>query len=895
MDVGGWLRRLGLEQYEASFRENKIDDTVLPRLTAEDLKDLGVGFVGHRRKLLDAIAALREVSAPTPPLSDAPLAIETAAKDTAERRQITVMFSDLVGSTALSARMDPEDLREVISAYQKCVAETVRRCGGFVAKYMGDGVLIYFGYPQAHEDDAERAVRAGLQLIAAVAALKSPVSLQTRVGIATGLVVVGDLIGSGEAQEHGIIGETPNLAARLQGVAEPNMVVIAEGTRRLLGNLFEFEDLGAKDLKGIVGPVRAWAALRASSAEGRFEALHTAGLTALVGREEELELLLRRWSKAKRGEGQVVLLSGEAGIGKSRLTASLMERLVSEPHMRLRYFCSPQHTDSALYPVIGQMERAAGFVYDDSPQTKLDKLDAVLADTSTRMEDAALFAEMLSLPNDGRYPTLDLEPQQRRQRTLKAVTSQLAGLARLQPVLMIFEDAHWVDPTSLEVLGRIVDRIKTLPVLLIVTSRPEFNAPWVGQSHVTSLTLNRLGEREAAAIIARLVGNKALPANVMAEIVERTDGIPLFVEEMTKAVLEAESEGAARRTVAAVPSSALAVPASLHASLMARLDRLGLAKEVAQIGAAIGREFSHALLAAVTHKAEAELQSALDRLMAAGLLFQQGAPPHATYLFKHALVRDAAYGTLLREPRHALHASIAETLENQFTEIAQSQPELLAHHFTQAGMIEAAIEWWRTAGQRSLARSALLEGVEQLKRALAQIATLPATPDLRGKEFMLQVAFANALALTGDLVDGKEHYDRALAIYDPAEHRQLTTRSGRDVGVALLASRSRCMWLLGYPAASRNDTELALKKAREIGHATTLLNALFASRVDHILLRKLRRCKCAGRRAYRFGRRKRGVLESTWNRSAGLAFSTDRKCRGCGSGDHLGDHLTSVN
>ncbi len=361
MDVGGWLRRLGLEQYEASFRENKIDDTVLPRLTAEDLKDLGVGFVGHRRKLLDAIAALRaEASAPTPPLSDAPLAIDKAAKDTAERRQVTVMFSDLVGSTALSARMDPEDLREVISAYQKCVAETVRRCGGFVAKYMGDGVLIYFGYPQAHEDDAERAVRAGLQLIAAVTALNSPVSLQTRVGIATGLVVVGDLIGSGEAQEHGIIGETPNLAARLQGVAEPNMVVIAEGTRRLLGNLFEFEDLVAKDLKGIVGPVRAWAALRASSAEGRFEALHTAGLTALVGREEELELLLRRWSRAKMGEGQVVLLSGEAGIGKSRLTASLMERLVSEPHTRLRYFCSPQHTDSALYPVIGQMERAAG-------------------------------------------------------------------------------------------------------------------------------------------------------------------------------------------------------------------------------------------------------------------------------------------------------------------------------------------------------------------------------------------------------------------------------------------------------------------------------------------------------------------------------------------------------
>jgi class 3 adenylate cyclase len=372
MDLGGWLRSLGLEQYEAAFRENEIDDTVLPKLTADDLKDLGVTIVGHRRKLLEAIAALRvDANAKAPPL-DARPAIDTSLRDTAERRQVTVMFSDLVGSTALSARMDPEDLREVISAYQKCVTETVRHFGGFVAKYMGDGVLVYFGYPQAHEDDAERAVRAGLELVDAVSALKPNAPLQTRVGIATGLVVVGDLVGSGEAQERGIVGETPNLAARLQGIAEPNTVVIADGTRRLLGNLFELEDLGAKDLKGIAGPTRAWAVLRASSAEGRFEALHATGLTALVGREEELELLLRRWSRAKTGEGQVVLLSGEAGIGKSRLTAALLERLSGEPHTRLRYFCSPQHTDSAFYPIIGQMERAAGFLHDDIP--RLDRL-----------------------------------------------------------------------------------------------------------------------------------------------------------------------------------------------------------------------------------------------------------------------------------------------------------------------------------------------------------------------------------------------------------------------------------------------------------------------------------------------------------------------------------------
>ena len=560
-----------------------------------------------------------------------------------------------------------------------------------------------------------------------------------------GLVVVGDLIGSGAAQEQAVVGETPNLAARLQGIAEPNTVVIAESTRKLLGNLFDLQDLGAQDLKGIGGPVRAWAALRPASVESRFEALHASGLTELVGREEELELLLRRWSKAKTGEGQVVLLSGEAGIGKSRLTAALLERLAGEPHTRLRYFCSPQHTDSALYPIISQMERAAGFAHDDTAQAKLDKLDAVLAQTSTSKQDAALFAEMLSLPNDGRYPALDLEPQQRRQKTLEALTAQVEALSRQNPVLMIFEDAHWTDPTSLETFGRIVDRVRSLPVLLIVTFRPEFEPPWIGRPYVTALTINRLAQRDIEAMIDRVVGNKLIPANVRQDIIERTDGIPLFVEEMTKAVLEAGSEEEAQRTAATVPSTALAVPASLHASLMARLDRLGPAKEVAQIGAAIGREFSHALLAAVVRKPEAELDSALDRLVAAGLLFRQGVPPHATYLFKHALVQDAAYGTLLREPRRALHARIAEALESQFADIAESQPELLARHCTEAGLIEKAAGLWGKAGQRSLERSALVEAAEQFTRALDQIATLPATPALRREQIKLQVALITPL------------------------------------------------------------------------------------------------------------------------------------------------------
>ena len=695
-EVVDWLKTLGMSEYAERFAESDIDTSVLCELTDQDLKELGVSL-GHRRKMLRAIAELVAV----PPTQLQPALTEPKPKDTAERRQVTVMFSDLVGSTALAARMDPEDLREVISAYQKCVAETVQRFSGFVAKYMGDGVLVYFGYPQAHEDDAERAVRAGLELIQAVGGLKSGAPLQTRVGIATGLVVVGDLIGTGSAQEQAVVGETPNLAARLQGIVEPNTVVIAESTRKLLGNLFELEDLGASELKGIADPVRAWAALRASSFESRFDALHGIGLTALVGREEELELLLRRWSKAKIGEGQVVLLSGEAGIGKSRLTAALLERLAGEPHTRLRYFCSPQHTDSALYPVMGQMERAAGFVHDDSSQAKLDKLDAVLGETSTRSEDAALFAEMLSLPNDGRYLALELAPEERRQRTLKALISQVEALTHSSPVLMIFEDAHWTDPTSLEVFGRVVDRVRSLRALLIVTFRPDFDPPWVGRPYVTFLAINRLGEREILAMIEGVIGNKPLPANIRQDIIERTDGIPLFVEEMTKAVLEAESQDAVEHLAAAVPSSALAVPASLQASLMARLDRLGPAKEVAQIGAAIGREFSHALLTAVVGKPEEELDLALDRLIAAGLLFRQGAPPHATYLFKHALVQDAAYGTLLREPRRALHARIAEALESQFTDITESQPELLARHCTEAGQIEKAVGLWGKAGQRS--------------------------------------------------------------------------------------------------------------------------------------------------------------------------------------------------
>jgi class 3 adenylate cyclase/predicted ATPase len=743
-EIRKWLETIGLGQYADAFDANEIGMDLLGQVDDQMLKDIGVSIGGHRLRIRNAIARLT----PTPAVevnSSAMARSHESSAASAERRQLTIMFCDLVGSTALSTKLDPEDMRAVIGAYHQCVAETVARFDGFVAKYMGDGVLVYFGYPHAHEDDAERAVRAGLGLVEAMGKLRSEETLQVRVGIATGLVVVGDLVGSGEAQERGIVGETPNLAARLQGIAEPNMVVMTGGTRKLLGNLFELQDLGPMDLKGIAGRVRAFAALRARSVESRFEALHASGLTALVGREEEFELLLRRWSKAKSGKGQIVLFSGEPGIGKSRLTAALLEQLATEPHTRLRYFCSPQHTDSALYPIIGQMERAAGLAHSDTAQAKLDKLDALLAQTSTSTEHAALFAEMLSLPHDRRYSAPDLVPQERRQRTLEALISQLEALAGQNPVLMIFEDAHWADPTSLEVFGRVVDRIRIRRALLIVTFRPEFDPPWSGQPHVTTLTINRLAQREVDALIDRVVGNNPLPAAIRQDIAERADGIPLFVEEITKAVLEAASEGEARRTVAAVPPPGQAVPASLYASLMARLDRLGPAKEVAQIAAAIGREFPHALLAAVLRRPEAEVASALDRLVRAGLLFRQGVPPHATYLFKHALVQDAAYGTLLRERRWALHARIAETLERDFAEIAETQPELLARHCTEAGLIDRAAQLWGKAGQRSLGRSALAEAAEQFTRALAQMTTLTVTPALRREEIKLQVAVITPL------------------------------------------------------------------------------------------------------------------------------------------------------
>jgi len=573
-----------------------------------------------------------------------------------------------------------------------------------------------------------------------------------RIGIATGLVVVGDLIGAGAAQERGVVGETPNLAARLQALARPGTLVVADSTRRQIGTLFEIEDLGPQSLAGFGEPQRAWRVVGESGVVSRFEALRS-GTTPLVGRDEELDLLSRRWQQAKVGAGRVVLVSGEPGIGKSRLTEALSQHIETEPHTRIRYFCSPHDQDSALYPFIGQLERAAGFTRDDTTATKLDKLEALLGG-GAEPGDLSLIAEMLSLSGGERYPPLDLSPQRKKERTLAALLRQLQALARRQPVLMIFEDLHWIDPTSREVLDLTVEKITDLPVLLVATYRPEFQPPWVGQLQVTVIALNRLGRNEGARLVHQLAGNLgALPPDVIDEIVERTDGVPLFVEELTKAVVEA---GADRgyASISAVPPSALAVPATLHASLLGRLDRLGpAAKTVAQVGAAIGRDFSYELLAAAARLAEPELQEALRRLVEAGLVFQRGVPPAAEYLFKHALVQDTAYSTLLRGPRQALHRRIAEALEQRFPDLVQTRPEILAHHYGEAAIADKAITYWHLAGKLSVARSAVREAIAQLRRGLSLLDRLPETREHKQLELDIHVT------LTAALMAGKGYAD----------------------------------------------------------------------------------------------------------------------------------------
>jgi class 3 adenylate cyclase len=648
--VRNWLEEIGLAQYADAFEANDIDTDLLTQIDDQVLKDIGVSSAGHRLRLRNAIAKLAPTSI-TEGISEAPA---SPPPSQAERRQLTVMFCDLVGSTALSARFDPEELREEIRAYQNAVSTVVTRYDGFVAKYMGDGVLAYFGYPRAHEDDAERAVRAALEIAAAVPSLatRGTERLAVRIGIATGLVVVGDLVGEGSAQEQAVVGETPNLAARLQALAEPGQIVLAGATRRLVGDLFQLTDLGRQIAKGFAEPVEAFAVEGVAVTESRFEAVRR-GLTDLVGRAAESALLRDRLRRAWGGAGQVVLLSGEAAIGKSRLAAQLATEVVNEPHTRLRYQCSPYHSDSVLHPFVVQLTRAARLADEDPPETQLDKLDAILA--SARIaETAPLFASLLSIPTGDRYPPLALSAAQQRRLTLAALLDQLEALARQKPVLMLFEDAHWADATSLEVLDLTVERVRALPVLALFTFRPEYEAPWTGLSHVTSIALDRLAPAEIETLAEHVAG-RPLPREVTAQIVAKTDGVPLFVEELTKTVLEGGLLVAGPKGWHLDgPLPPFAIPATLQDSLAARLDRLAPVKEIAQIGAAIGREFSYPLLRAVAGRDEPALRAALVQLEEAELLFRSGMPPDARYTFKHALVQDTAYETLLKSRRQIL-------------------------------------------------------------------------------------------------------------------------------------------------------------------------------------------------------------------------------------------------
>jgi class 3 adenylate cyclase/predicted ATPase len=720
----------------------------------------------------------------------------------AERCHMTVMFCDLVGSTALSVHLDVEDFHELIGTYQKAVAEIVTRFSGFVSRRVGDGVLIYFGYPNANEDDPEQAVRASLAVVEGIGLLESRERLQVRVGIATGLMIVGDLIRSGTANDTEVLGEGPNLASRLQAMAGPNSIVIDDGTRRLIGSVFGLEDLGLKDLKGFSEPQRAWRVLGENRFRSRFEALRSAE-TPIVDREEELELLLRRWTQAKGGEGRALFVSGEPGIGKSRLTVALRDLLGEEPYTDLHYFCSPHHQNSVLFPIINLLERAAGFGREDSPGVKLDKLKALMAETSAAMRDVALLAELLLLPTGG-DANVERNPRRWKEEVFEALQRQFVSLAQSKPVLMIFEDLHWIDPTTQELLDLFIRRIDRLPVLLVATFRPEFTVPWTGEPHVTVLNLNRLSRADSETLVRQLAANTvSLPGDLIGEIVERGDGVPLFLEEVTKTVVDA---GPLQQSGSTAPRPPLLVPPTLHASLIARLDRIGpIAREIAQIGATIGREFSYELTAIVAERPKQVLHDTLDGLVEAGLVFQRGESPRSNFLFKHGLLRDAAYSTLLRGPRRALHARIAQAIEEEFPEIAESQPEVVARHRTEAGSRKPAAIYWQRAGELALRRSAGNEALKHFSSALGLLEELPDATDRWQQELDIRLGLGTAMITArGFRSLGPEiakHYERAVTL-------------GRGLGDD--KKLFRAMWGSWYANLIIGQTEHALGIANEL-------------------------------------------------------------------------------
>lgn len=806
-----WLESIGLSEYLPRFQENAVDLTVVRDLSDADLKEIGIPL-GPRRRLMRAINEMSDHSqaaAPSP-----------QAREGAERRQLTVLFCDMVDSTALSVQLDPEDLRTIISSYHSTITKVIFDHSGVVARYMGDGLLAYFGYPEAHEDDAEQAVHAALGIIRAVELVK-PQPVQVRVGIATGTVVIGDLLVGTSSQEQSVVGETPNLAARLQVMADPGTVLICNNTQHLVGGQFEFQAIGPSIVKGWSQPIRAWQVLRSAEAESRFRAQHQTTLPPPIGREEEIDVLLRRWRCAEQGDGRVIVLTGEPGIGKSHIAISLQDRLHPAENAIWRLYCSAHHSNSVLFPIVHLIERVAGFERGDLPAAKFAKLSTFTDSLAAGPEILAVVASLASLPRSVGYSLPEIGPQKHKERTLEALIGLFERQSLKQPHLMVFEDAHWIDPTSLELLSMLVDKVPDMSTMILITVRPEFVAPWPSHSHVTVMPLTRLSRRDGMALVARVTGGKELPEAVVSEIVARTDGIPLFVEELTKTILESGLlRDTGNRFELDHPLPSLAIPTTLQASLMARLDRLAPVREVAQIGAVVGRQFSYELLLAVAGLSERELEGALEQLVTSGLIFRRGDPPQSAYTFKHALVREAAYSGLLKSRRIQLHAAIADALERDFPEIVEAQPETLAHHLSEASLFDRARSYWLAAGRKAAEQSANIEAIAHLQRGLATFLERPVTPEDIQQEFDFRLALGPCLIATQGPAskDAIDTFVRCRELCDllgdPPEYLQvmfwLTTASV----------------MRGELPLARQMIEALLDRARSRGDRPALLNAI---------------------------------------------------------------------
>jgi len=916
LDIDSWLRGIGLAQYAEMFRANDIDLELLSRLTNDDLKDIGIASLGHRKKLLEAIAELGSAPAAAlalPSVMPAPIpatvapSISASVEAVGERRYLTVMFCDLVGSTGIAARLDAEEWRDLVGAYLDAASAAVAEMGGHVAKKLGDGLMSLFGYPVAQENDSERAVRAALSIQRALAELNhlnagsgKPV-LAARIAVESGPVVVDE---AGE-----IFGDAPNIAARVQTLAEPGAVLVTARVQRQVAGLFVAEERGSHALKGVPEPVTLFRLVRASGGGRRSGARN---LTPLIGRDEETTMLTRRWERARQGDGQLVLIVGEPGLGKSRLIEEFHARLGATPHTWVEWRCSQLLQNTSLHPIAEWGRQRFGGT-DVPAERRLADLESSLAQVKLNpAENIPLLAPLLDIPlPPDRVPTL--APEELRRRQLAALTNWVMAGAKVQPVVLAFEDLHWADPTTLDVLRGIAERGALAPLFIAATARPEFRPPWGMRSHHGTISLPPLDRLQVREMVAELSARHALARDVVEDVAARTGGVPLFVEEVTRLLLERGDQGGGIQ----------AIPATLQQSLMARLDRLGPAREVAQVASVIGRGFSYGLFRALAEMEDEALQAALERLAEDDILLVQGLPPESDYRFKHALIQDAAYENLLKSRRQVLHRRVAEILRDKFADSVAAEPALLAHHFTQAGLTEAAIKWWGKAGQRSLERSAFVEAAEQLTRALDQIAALPATPALRQERIKLQVALitpliplkgqaapetkaaaekarvlieqaetmgeppedpllvfsvlyafwvanyvafsgdvirslaaqflalaekqsaavplmighrlmAISLAYAGDIAEGRTHYDQALALYDPAEHRPLAMRFGQDAGVTVLCHRSYTLFCLGYPDAALCDVQNAVKDAREVGHAATLMHALAYASFIHI-------------------------------------------------------------